>query len=102
MPPMPCIGARGTALKPANSGDDAEDLFEAGDAGRDLAEPVGAQGDHPFHDGDLLEVVGRAPLDDQLLDLLGHEHDLVEGEPAPVPGLAAAPTADAVAEDGPV
>src|SRR5664279_2781610 len=102
------IGPNPTGLKwnsaraERESRDDPEDLFEAGDAGGDLAEPVGAQRDHPLHDRHLLEVVGRAPLDDQLLDLLGDEHHLVEREPAPVARLAATAAADVAEEHRPV
>ena len=62
---------------------------------RDLAQAVVLEGEHPLHHGGLLEVLGGAALDDQALDLLGHEHHLVEREPALVAGAAARRAADA-------
>ena len=50
---------------------------------RGLAQAVVPQGDHALHHGDLLDVLGRAALDDQALDLLGHEHDLVDARIGP-------------------
>src|SRR4051794_136671 len=100
------VAAAGSRSRPRaverESRDDAEDLLEGGVAEADLAQAVGAQRDHALHHRDLLQVVRRSALDDQLLDLLGDRHDLVEREPAPVAGLAALAAADRAVEDRPV
>src|SRR5436309_10636231 len=70
------------------------DLLDAGDAGEDLGDAVAAELDHALLHCDPADVVGGPPLHGQPLDLLAHEHHLVERHPAPVPGLAAVRAAD--------
>ena len=54
-----------------------------------MRRPSVLQRDHSLHHRDLLDVLGRAALDDEALDLLRHEHDLVEREAALVAGAPA-------------
>ena len=67
-----------------------------------LRRPSSRSAQHALHDRHLLDVLGRAPLDDQALDLLGDRHHLVEREPAAVAGAPARRAADRLVQRRPL
>src|SRR5919107_752482 len=73
---------------------DASDLGDRRETAADLLEPVLAQPHHALVDGRVGDRLGGLAGDGQGADRVRHPHDLVEADPALVPGAAAAGAAD--------
>src|SRR5687767_15963875 len=65
------------------------DFLDRRDAFHHLAESAAAQRDHSFFHGLALQLERRCADENQLAELLGHFHDLVQTDTAPVAGAVA-------------
>src|SRR5690348_3841738 len=70
--------------------DDAGELFERGQARRDLRDAVVPEGRHALGDRGALELLAARLHGRQLLQRLAHDQKLEDADPALVAGLAAA------------
>jgi len=90
-----------TACRVAGLGDDAADFFDGGLAGQCFLEAVLAEGAHLLVGGGVVfDGVGGDLFDGEPFDVFIDEEDFVEGEAAPVAGVAAAGAACCPVEGG--
>src|SRR5438552_616097 len=69
--------------------DHPHDLFDGGQPGEDLLDPVVAQDLHALLARDASDLLGGAALGGEPLDLLGLQHHLVGGHAPAIAGLRA-------------
>ena len=77
---------------------DAEDFVDGGGAAPGLLEAVGAQGLHSVGKRGPLEGCTGGAVHDELPDFVVHDHHLVDGGTAQIPGIAAGVASGASAE----